>query len=134
MTMTLNWPETRDVVFTSDRKTVHYFTRGQCNALAYEIWKLTGWPIGQLSDLPPGNVDLFGHFFVVHPNGKFVDIRGRMDEYEFIQFWPTLKIKHIFPNIKAFRQEMKLWVNDTPYDRDPHAARWARYIVDTLGS
>ena len=134
MTMTLNWPETRDTVFTSDRITIRYFTQGQCNALAYEIWKLTGWDLGLLSDLPVGDIDLMGHLFVVHPNGKIVDIRGRMGLLDFRRFWPSLPLMHIFPSIEDFRAEMEFWENTPQYDQDPDAARWAKYIVDTLDS
>lgn len=129
-----DWPVDDEVWFTDDPHTIRYFTQGQCNALAWEIYKLTGWQIGMLSDEPAGNPDYAGHLFVVDHNGFAVDIRGRMSMENFRDFWPTLWHVHMFEKIEDFELEMMLWENDIHYTMDADARDWAFYIVDILNN
>lgn len=129
-----DWPVDDEVWFTSDPHTIRYFTQGQCNALAWEIHKLTGWQLGLLSDEPAGNPDYAGHLFVLDNNGLAIDIRGRMHMKDFKEFWPMLPYVHIFESSEAFELEMMLWENDIHYTADEDAREWAFHIVDILSS
>lgn len=128
----VDWPIDDEVWFTDDPHIIHYFTVGQCNALAWEIHKLTGWEIGLLSDDVISQPDYYGHLFIIDPTGLIIDIRGRMHMKNFRKFWPTLPYVHVFASTEAYELEMLLWENDIHYTSDPLAKEWARYIVDTL--
>lgn len=129
-----DWPITDEVWFTDDPYVIKYFTQGQCNALAWEIHKLTGWEIGLLSDEKVGQPDYAGHLFVIDPSGLIIDIRGRMHLANFKEFWPMLPYVHVFDSPESFELEMMLWENDIHYTADPEARLWASYIVDVLNS
>lgn len=129
-----DYPATDEVWFTDDPYVIKYFTQGQCNALAWEIHKLTGWQLGLLSDEPAGNPDYAGHLFVVDPTAMIVDIRGRMHLNNFKSFWSYLPYIHLFETVESFELEMLLWENETHYTSDKLAREWAIYIVDILSS
>jgi len=129
-----DWPVAEEVAFTSDSEVIKYFTQGQCNALAFELWKLTDWNLGLVSDEPAGNPDYSGHIFVIDQNAMVIDIRGRKTMDNFRKKWPFLPHFYLFRDIESFELEMMLWENDIHYTRDRYARRWAKYIVDILGS
>ena len=120
--------------FTDDRRVIRYFTQGQCNALAYEIYKLKEWTLAVVSDEPVGTDDYFGHVFIIDSDGFAIDINGRRPVDELRSEWPMMPLIHRFFDLAEFEHEMLCWENDTPYNKDPEAKLWARYIVDTLGS
>ena len=131
----MDYPVTSEVYFTDDRSVIRYFTQGQCNALAWEIHKLTGWQLGVLSDAPiDEDPNYLGHLFIVDPHAMIVDIRGRVHLDTFKSFWPSLTFIHLFESASAYEQEMMLWENDIHYTRDADAKYWAGYIVDILNS
>jgi hypothetical protein len=131
----LDYAVSDEVFFTADPYVIKYFTKGQCNALAWEIYKLTGWQLGMLSDIPVGtDPDYFGHLFVVDPTAMVVDIRGRMHLSNFKEFWPMLPFIHLFESAESYELEMMLWENDTHYTADTYAREWAEYIVDVLNN
>lgn len=127
-----DYPVTDEVFFTDDPYVIKYFVAGQCNALAWEIHKLTGWQLGLISDEPAGQPDYYGHLFTVDPTGMIVDIRGRMHLKNFKEFWPMFPYLHLFDSAESYELEMMLWVNDIHYTSDPLAKQWASYIVNLL--
>jgi hypothetical protein len=120
--------------FTNDQSVIAYFTEGQCNALAYELHKLTGWSLAIISDAPVGQRDYGGHAFVFDSDAQVIDIRGRQPLDVFWKDWTFLPLIHRFHTRKEYEYEMQLWENNIPYTRDREAKQWARLIVDMLDS
>jgi hypothetical protein len=124
--------------FTQDSEVIKYFTAGQCNALAWEIFKRKrdeGYMLAMLSDDKVGTREYMGHLFVVDADQEIaIDIQGAVPLDDMFDAWPNLGHFHVFRSTASFRKEMKQWRNDTPYNRDPEAAYWADVIVDKLGS
>lgn len=118
--------------FTKDEDVIEYFTQGQCNALAWEVHKLTGYSLGLYTDEPVGQPDYGGHAFVYTSDGLILDIRGIQTFDEFKEDWPWLSYVHRFMTAADYELEMVLWENRIHYTRDRRAKRWARLIVDML--
>lgn len=132
--LTGNIFDTDAMTFTDDPSIIKYFTNGQCNALAWELHKLTYWNLGIFGDYyisDDGDYDL-AHAVVVDPYGNIVDITGRNDFDTIAKKW------HFLPHFKEFtdpgdyRKHMQVWENDVPYNRDYKARKWARKIVNML--
>lgn len=130
-----------NITFDADQETVEYFIYGQCNALAWEIHKLTGWDLILVSDDLAGTPDYLGHIAVINDSDEVVDIEGVKDLDAFMLRWRDvvtpyrtfhLENFHRFRSRKEFQKEMLSWENDIPYNRDPFAKFWAGIIVDTI--
>ncbi len=130
----VEWFLKLNISFGADQDTIEYFTLGQCNALAYELHKLTDWSLVIISDAPVGQEDYGGHAFVMDSDANAVDIRGRQDLDTFWKDWTFFSHTHRFINLKEYEQEMILWENKIHYQRDRRAKQWARLIVDMLDS
>jgi hypothetical protein len=120
------------VTFTDDADVIEYFTHGQCNALAWEIHKLTGWTIALVSDLPAGSEDYMGHAFVIDSDGFAIDIEGKRPLDEIREQWDFLPCIHRFFTLHEYEVEMVPWDNDIHYTKDKEAKLWAKLIVDML--
>jgi hypothetical protein len=121
-------------LFTADEDIIQYFTEGQCNALAFQLHKLTGWTLALLSDEPVGSEDYMGHVFVIDSYGYAIDIEGRRPLQELLDRWDYCPLLYRFFNLQEFELEMALWDNKIHYTRDREAKWWAKYIVDMLCS
>lgn len=120
------------IEFTDDEDVIHYFTRGQCPALAFELHKLTDWSIVMVSDRPAGSPDYFAHVFVMDSNAMAIDIKGRRTFEDLKEEWYFCDYTHRFFSLKEFEYEMLDWDLATRFDRDKKAKYWAKYIVDIL--
>jgi hypothetical protein len=118
--------------FTDDKEIISYFTQGQCGPLAYEIYKLTGWTLALLSNLPVGDPGLLGHVFVIDSDGMAIDIVGKRTLDQIRTEWDFCNHLHRFWDLKEFEKEMSQWYFNPRYDRDKEAKLWARQIVDML--
>jgi hypothetical protein len=122
------------VKFTGDQEVIEYFTEGQCNALAYEIFLLTNWNLAMVSDMPVGSADYMGHLFVVDSDAWAIDIEGHRPLEDLRQQWDFCPHITRFVTLADFQLEMVLWDNKIHYTKDREAKKWARIIVDMLGS
>ncbi len=120
--------------FTDDQSVIEYFTEGQCNALAWELHKLTGWTLAIISDYPVGQEDYAGHAFVIDSDAYAIDIRGKQHLDDFWRHWRFLTHIYRFHTSKEYEKEMVLWHNKIHYTKDREAKMWARLIVDMLDS
>lgn len=120
--------------FTDDAEILEYFSEGQCNALAWEIHKLTGWTLALVSDMPVGSPDYCGHAFVIDSDARAVDIKGRRLLSSLRKDWDFCLHLHRFMSLAEYEREMTLWDNVIHYTKDKKAKLWARHIVDTLAS
>lgn len=120
------------IKFTEDQDVIDYFTQGQCNALAWEIHKLTDFSLGIYTDAPAGDPDYGGHAFVYTSDGLVLDIRGVQEFDVFSQDWPWLSYVHRFMKSSDYELEMTLWSNTIHYTKDKYAKQWAKYIVSLL--
>jgi hypothetical protein len=118
--------------FTEDQDVIDYFTQGQCNALAWEIHKLTGFSLGLYTDAPVGQIDYSGHAFLYTSDGLILDIRGIQEFDVFKKDWYWLHTVHRFLRSEDYELEMALWENKIHYTRDKYAKKWAKYIVSLL--
>ncbi len=120
-----------EVTFTEDTDTIEYFTLGECNSLAWEIHKLTGWSLAIVSDLPIKNNDYGGHAFVFDSEGMAIDIMGRRSLSKLQDYWNFCPYLQRFHTAKDYQKEMaKSWDNN--YSRNRRAKQWAKIIVDVL--
>lgn len=122
--------------FTDDIEVIKYFTLKQCNALAWELYKLRQdkkYQLAMLSDDKAGSKDYMGHVFVIDANQDVaIDINGVVTLDEMFEAWPRLGYFHVFRSPAAFRKEMQDWINTPHYARDPEAKYWAKFIDDIL--
>lgn len=123
-----------ELKFTEDESVIAYFTEGQCNALAYELHKLTRFTLAIISDYPVGQDDYGGHAFLIDSDAHAIDIRGRQPIDDFWKDWTYFSHIHRFHTLKEYEKEMSLWDNKIHYTKDREAKRWAKLIVDILDS
>ncbi len=119
------------ITFTEDEDIIFYFVEGQCNALAWEIHKLTGFSLGIYTDSPLGS-DYSAHAYAYTSDGLILDIRGIQTFDKFKLDWPWLHLTHRFSSSKEFEKEMTTWNNVTHYTKDRRAKEWAKRIVAQL--
>jgi hypothetical protein len=120
-----------EVEFVQDQDIIDYFTLGKCNALAWEIHKLTGWSLAIVSDLPIKNGDYGGHAFVFDSDAMAVDIMGRRHLDKLLDYWNFCPYITRFHTTKDYEKEMRInWDGD--YTKDRKAKYWAKIIVEML--
>jgi len=117
--------------FTEDEEIIQYFTRGQCNALAYELNRLKGYSLGICSSSAGGEDDFGAHAFCYTSDGLVIDIRGVQHFADFRMDWLYFPFVTRY-TLSDYHKEMRFWKNDTHYTQDRFARKWAKIIVDIL--
>lgn len=121
------------MIFTQDQDVIDDFTLGNCNALAWEIHKLTNWSLVIASTEPIKSGNYGGHAFVMDSDAMAVDIMGRRELDKLLDYWYFCPYLHRFHTRQDYEKEMRLhWDNHIHYTRNRRAKQWAKIIVDAL--
>jgi hypothetical protein len=122
-----------EVTFTEDEDVISYFTEKWCNALAWELHKLTGWSLVIVSDLPLKDDNYGGHAFLMDSDGLAVDIMGRRNLGLLQDYWDFCPFITRFHTAEDYQREIeRSWDNAGSYMRNRKAKMWAKSIVDLL--
>lgn len=123
-----------EMSFTDDEEVITYFTEGACNALAWELHKLTGWSLAILSDRPIKDGNYGGHAFIINSEGLAIDIKGVRTLEDIRDDWYFCGYLTRFFTADDYAKEMsKHWDSHGPhYTKDREAKLWAKKILDML--